>query len=175
VNKTLCAAGLVAATLLVGGCGVFSDKDESLEPVKLVDIDETIEVRKIWSARVGRSTDYLRLALRPDGDGSRVYAAGADGKVSAFDPESGDLVWRTDLELDLSAGPGVGEGYVAVMSKDGFAILLDASDGTERWRTLVDAESLARPLIKDDLVIVQTIDNRLQALSLFDGGSRWSI
>ncbi|MEJ2299158.1 MAG: outer membrane protein assembly factor BamB [Woeseiaceae bacterium] len=175
MNKTLRAAGLVAATLLVGGCGVFSDKDESLEPVKLVDIDETIEVRKIWSARVGRSTDYLRLALRPDGDGSRVYAAGADGKVSAFDPESGDLVWRTDLELDLSAGPGVGEGYVAVMSKDGFAILLDASDGTERWRTLVDAESLARPLIKDDLVIVQTIDNRLQALSLFDGDSRWSI
>jgi outer membrane protein assembly factor BamB len=175
VNKTLRAAGLVAATLLVGGCGVFSKKDESLEPVKLVDIDETIEVRKIWSARVGRSTDYLRLALRPDGDGSRVYAAGADGKVSAFDPESGDLVWRTDLELDLSAGPGVGEGYVAVMSKDGFAILLDASDGTERWRTLVDAESLARPLIKDDLVIVQTIDNRLQALSLFDGDSRWSI
>ncbi|MEJ2274077.1 MAG: outer membrane protein assembly factor BamB [Woeseiaceae bacterium] len=175
MNKTLRAAGLVAATLLVGGCGVFSKKDESLEPVKLVDIDETIEVRKIWSARVGRSTDYLRLALRPDGDGSRVYAAGADGKVSAFDPESGDLVWRTDLELDLSAGPGVGEGYVAVMSKDGFAILLDASDGTERWRTLVDAESLARPLIKDDLVIVQTIDNRLQALSLFDGDSRWSI
>jgi outer membrane protein assembly factor BamB len=175
VNKTLRAAGLVAATLLVGACGVFSDKDESLEPVKLVDIDETIEVRKVWSARVGRSTDYLRLALRPDGDGSRIYAAGADGKVSAFDPESGDLVWRTDLELDLSAGPGVGEGHVAVMSKDGFAILLDASDGTEQWRTLVDAESLARPLIKDDLVIVQTIDNRLQALSLFDGDSRWSI
>lgn len=175
MNKALRVAGLISATLLVGACSLFSDKDESLEPVELVDIDETIEVRKIWSARLGDSTDFLRLALRPDGDGSRIYAAGADGRVSAFDPESGDLIWRTDLEIDLSAGPGVGEGHVAVMAKDGFAILLDAASGAERWRVRIDAESLARPLIKDESVIIQTIDNRLQSLSLFDGRVRWSI
>jgi outer membrane protein assembly factor BamB len=175
VNRTFRIAGLVSATLLVGGCGLFSDKDDELEPAKLVDIDETIEVRKIWSAKLGDSTDFLRLALRPNGDGSRIYAAGADGKVSAFDPESGDLLWRTDLELDLTAGPGVGEGFVAVVAKDGLAVLLDASNGVEQWRTPVDAESLACPLIEDDSVVIQTIDNRLQALSLYDGEPRWSI
>jgi outer membrane protein assembly factor BamB len=175
VKKSFRVAGLILATLLVAGCSLFSEKDESLEPVKLVDIDETVKVRKVWSARLGDSSSFLRLALRPNGDGSRIYAAGPDGRVYAFEPESGDLIWRTDLDIELTAGPGVGEGYLAVMAKDGFAVVLDASNGAEQWRVEVDAESLARPLIKDDAVVVQTIDNRLQAMSLFDGRLLWTI
>ncbi len=175
MNRILRTAGLVAATVLAAGCGVFSDKDEALEPKELVSIDETVKIRKIWGAKLGGDAEFLRLALRPVGDGNRIYAASRDGKVSAFDPESGKLAWRTDLGVELSAGPGAGEGRVAVMAADGYAILLDAATGNEQWRTDVDAESLARPLVKGNLVVVQTIDNRLQALSLFDGKSSWVI
>ena len=175
MTRILRIAGLFAATALIAGCGLFSDKDEALEPMELVDIDETVKIRKVWSAKLGGDSKFLRLALRPTGDGNRVYAASRDGKVSAFDPESGKLAWRTDLEIDLSAGPGVGEGYVAVLAQDGFAILLDAANGTELWRADIDAEALARPLIRNEVVVVKTIDNRMQALSLFDGRQRWSI
>ena len=84
-------------------------------------------------------------------------------------------MWRTDLDTPLTAGPGAGEGHVAVATKDGAAILLNAEDGSEIWRANIAGESLARPLIKDDRVVVQTIDNLLQGLSLFDGRSLWSI
>ena len=167
--------GLVAATTLLSACGIFGDKEEELKPMELVDIDETVKVRRIWTAKLGGDAEFLRLALRPTGDGNRIYAASPSGVVSAFDPESGRVAWRTDLELRLSAGPGAGEGYLAVTSKDGYAILLNAADGSEVWRVDIEGESLARPLIKDDRVIVQTIDNRLQSLSLFDGRSLWSI
>jgi outer membrane protein assembly factor BamB len=143
--------------------------------MELVSIDETVKVRKVWSAKLGGDSEYLRLALRPTGDGNRIYAASRDGKVSAYDPESGDLAWRNDLEIDVSAGPGAGEGYVAVVAQDGYAILLDAANGEEVWRTAIDAESLARPLIKNEVVVIKTIDNRMQGLSLFDGRQRWSI
>jgi outer membrane protein assembly factor BamB len=166
---------LIAATLLVAGCGLFADKDEELEPKELVAIKESVKVRKVWSAKVGGGSEALRLALRPTGDGNRIYAASHDGRVSAFDAETGKLAWRTELDVEITAGPGAGEGSVAVMSRDGYAILLDAADGGERWRVDVEAESLARPLIKNENVVVQTIDNRLQAFSLFDGRARWSI
>lgn len=169
------AAGLIAATLLVAGCSLFADKDEELEPKELVAIKESVKVRKVWSAKVGGGSEALRLALRPTGDGNRIYAASHDGKVSAFDAETGKLAWRTELDVEITAGPGAGEGSVAVMSRDGYAILLDASNGAERWRADVEAESLARPLIKDETVVLKTIDNRLQGLSLFDGRARWSI
>ena len=175
MSPALRILGLAAATLMAAGCGLFSDKEDELEPAELVDIEEVVDVKRIWSAKLGGKSDYLRVALRPAGDGARIYAASRDGRVSAFDPETGKQIWRTDLDTELSAGPGVGEGRVVVAAKDGYAILLDASDGTEVWRADIAAESLAQPLIETDSVIVQTIDNRLQALTLFDGRVRWSI
>ena len=168
-------AGLVVATSLLAGCGWFSDKEEELEPMELVDFDESVTIKRIWSDKLGGESDYLRVALRPTGDGNRVYAASQDGKVSAYDPESGDRLWRSELETELSAGPGAGEGVVVVVAKDGFAVALDAATGVEQWRADVEAESLSIPLIKDDTIVVQTIDNRLQSLSVFDGRQRWSL
>lgn len=176
MNRAFRVVGLIAAVLVLPACGIFgNDKDKELEPLELVDIDESLNVKRIWSAKLGGESEHLRLALRPAGDGNRIYAASHDGKVTAFDPETGKQLWRTNLDVNLSAGPGVGEGRVAVVAEDGHAIVLDAETGAEQWRASVAAESLARPLVKDKLVIVQTIDNRLQALSLFDGRSRWSL
>ena len=175
MNKPLRFAGLIVAAAALAGCGLFGDKDEELEPMELTRIDESVKVKRVWNTKVGGGTDFLRVALRPAGDGSRIYAASQDGKVSAYTPERGKQIWRTKLDVELSAGPGVGEGRVAVAAKDGFVILLDASSGEEMWRVDIAGESLARPLVKDETVVVQTIDNRVLALSLFDGRERWSI
>ena len=46
-------AGLVAATMLLGACGVFGgDDDEELLPLELEDIDEIVKIRNVWSAKV---------------------------------------------------------------------------------------------------------------------------
>jgi outer membrane protein assembly factor BamB len=93
----------------------------------------------------------------------------------AINPESGKSNWKLDLDIDLSAGPAVGEGVVAVASADGHIIVLDAATGVEQWRAFVGGETLARPLIKGDAIVVQTIDNRLVCLARFDGQQRWQI
>ena len=175
MKKAVRIIGLIAASSLLASCGLFGDEEEELEPMELVDIDQVVTVKKIWSSTVGAKSEFLRVALRPASDGSRIYAASYDGNVTAFDPESGSQVWRSELDIELTAGPGVGEGYLVVVAKDGFAVLLNASTGEEMWRADIAGESLAKPLIKDDSVIIQTIDNRLQALSVFDGRNRWSI
>ena len=175
MNKAFRTFGLMTATMMIAACGVFGDKEKELEPMELVRIDETVNIKQIWSAKLGGKSDYLRVALRPVGDGNRIYAASQNGVVTAFDPESGKQIWRTKLEVELSAGPGVGEGRLAVTDKKGYVIVLDTATGEEQWRAYIAAESLATPLIKDESVVLQTIDNRLQARSLFDGQERWSI
>ena len=175
MNKTIRTAWLVTATALLASCSLFKDKDEEVEPKELMDFDARVKVRQVWSSKVGGSSDYLLVGLRPVSDGNRVYAASQDGKVVALNPENGREAWKVDLGMELSAGPGAAEGAVVVASKGGHVILLDAQTGAEQWRTYVAGEKLAQPLIKDDAVIVQTIDNRLQALSRFDGRQRWSI
>jgi outer membrane protein assembly factor BamB len=176
VKRACRTIGLIGVTLLVASCGLFGDEeDEALEPKELVKISETVKIKRIWTAKLGDDAEFLRVALRPAGDGSRIYAASRDGIVTAFDPASGKQIWRTKLEMELSAGPGAGEGRVAVAGKDGLGIVLDAATGKEQWRVDIAAESLATPLIKNDTVVFQTIDNRLDARSLFDGRERWSI
>ena len=169
-------AGLAVATLIVSGCSWFDgDKDEALEPTKLEKIETTVDVRKLWSAKVGKDAEFLRVMLRPAGDGNLIFAASRDGNVIAFDAESGKQAWKTELEVELSAGPGVGSGMVAVGSADGWVVVLDAKDGSERWRVSLGGETLSPPLIDENSVIVATIDNRLRALNGLDGSETWLI
>lgn len=175
MNKALRISGLIAASLLLSSCSLFSDKDEELEPKELEKLTNTLKIKRLWSSKVGGDAEFLLTGLRPSSDGNSIYAASQDGKVIAVDPASGKQRWKIDLEIELSAGPGVGDGAVAVASKNGQIVLLDAKSGDERWRVYIGGETLAQPLIKDGAVVAQTIDNRLRALSLFDGKQKWEL
>jgi outer membrane protein assembly factor BamB len=171
------ARNLLVTSIVLGlsACGLFGDDDEELEPAELIEFDTKVPMRKLWSAKLGDAAEFLRVALRPVGDGNRIYAASIDGNVHAFNPENGKQAWRTKLGIDLASGPGVGEDIVVVVAEDGIVIALGANDGSERWRAYIGGESLATPLVFDEHVIVQTVDNRLRALSAFDGSERWSV
>ncbi len=165
---------LFAVAVALGGCGLFGDDDE-LKPAELVDFEPKLEIDRQWSKKLGSGNEFLRLALRPAGDGGRLFAASRDGRVYSLDPESGRENWRVDLDVELSAGPGAGGGMVVVVSSNGDVITLEAADGTERWRASIDGESLSTPAIADGNVIVQTVDNRLRALDAFTGSERWTL
>ena len=116
MRNVLRMIGTVIAAAVLSSCSLFGgdDEDEKLEPTKLVDIVTQVTIKRLWRAKVGDTAEFLRVALRPAGDGNRIYAASRDGNVVAFQPESGKQVWRTKLDTELSAGPGVGEGLVII-------------------------------------------------------------
>lgn len=162
--------------MLLSGCGIFGDdKDDGLQPKELLEFEETLDVERAWSANIGGGSEFLRVALSPAGDGNRVYAASRDGVVSAFNPDTGERLWKAELEIPLSAGPGAGDERVVVASSDGYLICLRADDGSEIWRTDIAGESLARPLVADNSVVVYTIDGKLRVLSAFNGSERWTL
>lgn len=175
MSRMMRLVSTVVLCTVVSGCSVFGGKDEELPPKELTDFKQTLDVRKVWSARVGKGSELLRISLMPAGDGKRVYAASYDGKVSAFDPESGKLIWRRELEVSLSSGPGVGNGIVVVAGPDGDVVALRAEDGSVAWHTNVIGESLSSPQIRNEVVIVYTINGILRALSALDGSERWLI
>ena len=169
-------AGLLAAAALVSGCGIFGgDKDEELEPRELVEFRPTLPVKRAWNAKLGGGSELLRLALSPAGNEERVYAASRDGTVSAFDAASGKRLWRTELEVPLSAGPGFGANRVVVAGSSGHLVCLAADDGREIWRVNIAGESLAPPRVSNDSVVAYTIDGRLSVRSLFNGRERWTL
>jgi outer membrane protein assembly factor BamB len=168
----------VVIVLLAGlctSCGWFGGEEKEDAPAELVDIESTRRIREAWDAGVGDGTEFMRLALTPASDGTHIYAADHDGRVSAFDAVDGDRLWRRKTRLPLSGGPAVGSGYVVIGSTDGQVVALRAEDGAEAWRVNVASEVLAAPAVGARHAYVRTVDGKLTALNLGDGSEAWFV
>jgi outer membrane protein assembly factor BamB len=165
---------ILAAALWLAGCALKKDKPED-PPAKLADIEPTLKIDAVWSARIGDGTEFLRLGLSPDSDGSRVYAASHDGVVVAFDATKGRRLWRRTTKLPLSAGPSTDGELVVAGSANGDVVALRADDGQQAWRIQVASEVLAPPALARGLVLVRTVDGKLTAFNASDGAEAWFV
>ena len=135
----------------------------------------------IWTADVGAGSGSSRILTTPPimAEG-KVFAKDAQGTVSAFDADTGKLIWRVTLAPEKARdsdefGGGlayyggklfVTTGYAAVYS-------LDPNDGKEIWNSTVSAPVRGAPLVFSDRVFSISIDNKLQAMAAVDGSDLW--
>ena len=171
------ALALVVTLSLLAGCSSLkfweSDEVDELAPAELVDMDNEVEIDKLWSTGVGDGQDQLSTSLVPTLVDGVIYAASPDGEIFAVNASDGDMVWEEDLERDLAGGVGVGGGMVLVDDLEGRVIALDAASGAQRWRVKVDHELMAAPVSNGDVVVVQTLDGFLVGLDAAGGAERW--
>jgi outer membrane protein assembly factor BamB len=167
------ATAAMAALFALSACSSKSKKVE--KPAELTDIKSpTVRIQKLWGASVGGGGKKLRLGLGRASTGDKLFAAGRDGDVAAFDLKTGKQLWRVETKLQLAGGTGVGSDVVAVGSGDGQVVVLSADNGAERWRADVKGEVLSAPAVAENQVIVRTVDGKLRALALSDGVEVWS-
>jgi outer membrane protein assembly factor BamB len=164
---------LLAAVIVLTGCSLFGDEDNSEPPAELESFDKQVGLRSLWSRGTGDGTDEQLVKLVPAVVDERVYAADRNGSVWAYELEQGKNVWRSKTGVAISAGPGVGEGLVLVGSSEADLIALSADSGEERWRTSVSSEVLSVPQIYEDVVIVQTVDGNIAGLNAESGERVW--
>ena len=171
--QKLTIVGFLSLTFL-SGCSWLGNKDEEiLEPAKLVDFDETIELRRVWSANVGDKAREYWTTLQPATSGDEVFAADHEGKVTALDALSGKKHWQVDLNVPVSGGVGSGSGLVVLGTIEGEVYALDAENGSLLWTAQVSSEVLASPAANAEIVLVHSIDNRLFALDASTGEELW--
>jgi outer membrane protein assembly factor BamB len=170
----------VAAALLLllvaSGCSVFKNKTnrENVEPPsELTDIADPVAVDRLWSASLGEGEGKLGLRQAVVLDGARLYAAGVDGTVAAYDAASGKRLWEVETDERFSGGPGIGDGTLVVASLDGTVIAYNPDNGNERWRATVSSEVISRPAVGRGVAVVRVNDGRAFAFSITDGSRRW--
>ena len=171
---TLVRVGLLAA-LLAGLSACGGGKDQGEPPAQLTSFEQTLDVQKLWSDKVGGKSERLRLGLRPATDGARVYAGSYDGHVASFDAETGSKLWTVKTDLVLTAGPGYADGALAFGTANGELVVLDAATGQQRWRQAIGSEVLAAPAMGSGIVVVRTVDGRLRGFSAENGSTVWTV
>lgn len=103
------------------------------------------EARVSATSLAGRS-DW-QTSLVPDGekpengiggglafDGARLFAATGFGEVFGLAPDSGDIIWRQELDAPVRGAPAAAGGKVFVVARDDVAYGLDAESGRVNWR-----------------------------------------
>lgn len=164
---------LLLPALLLGLAACASPGRELPPPPPPTAFDAPLEPVEEWRASVGRTpaTDSYRLA--PALMGGRLYVAAAGGRVSAFDAETGERLWRSDLDYTLSGGPGAGAEVIAVGSREGRVIGLDPRDGRVLWESGVTSEVMSVPAVATGVVVVRSGDGRVFGLDARNGRRLW--
>lgn len=169
--KTLFSLLLLA---ILSACSSNDEKKEALKAADLVDFDETVKVKKLWSRSLGSGRDKRYSRFSPAISEDSIYVSDVDGRVFAVDKDKGKLRWKTKLKkTDLSSGVGYAGNNLYVGTYDGELIALSKDNGDVLWKAKASSEILAVPVANTDVVVVQTIDGRLFGFDAKTGEQRW--
>ena len=136
---------------------------------------------KVWSADIGSgASSGARFTSSPIVANGLLYTIDTASVVSAFDAQSGKIIWRTELtpnrEDDGHIQGGIAFENGRVFAGTGFAevIAIDGKSGKEIWRRKVSGPIRSAPTVRGGRVFATTIDNKLHALSVHDGKTLWN-
>lgn len=159
-------SALVCAALLAG-CSLWGGPAKP-KPADLGPNVAVLGVKQAWTAKIG-STANLPLDVRVVGNA--VFLASADGTVASIDSRTGGDIWRTALNVPLSAGVGSDGKWAAVVSTKNDIIVL--SDGRELWRKPLPARAYTAPLVAGNRIFVLAADRSVSAYDAATGQRLW--
>jgi outer membrane protein assembly factor BamB len=172
---------LALCIALATGCAnvkrMFSSPgtDKTALPAELAKIEATRRLEATWSASVGDQGEKQGRRITIAYSNGRVFTANEEGRVHAFDADTGREIWRRDLEMPVSGGPGAGNEAVVVGSLEGDVVAFAPETGRELWRAKVPSEVLAQPAVTPLTTIVRSIDGTISGIATADGETRWKV
>jgi len=169
VGRAAAGIALTALALTLPACAWFGGSSGP-KPAPLPVLERGKDLRVLWSADVGEAGAFT---FTPALAGESLYAASREGAVTRLKAASGELEWRVELAVRLSAGVGANSRTVVVATDRGDLFALDADTGKPRWRARVSSEVLATPRIAGGLVLARSADSRIYAFGEDDGKRRW--
>ena len=149
-----------------------SDEVDPDEPRELIDFNERFEFTENWDIKF-KGENTLNNFI-PAFSGTSLFFVDHEGNVFNMDIESGEVLWKTELETIISAGIVAGFGKLFLSDDQGNLISLDQEDGSILWKSFAGGEVLANVDVDAGLVIVKTGSGFLNAFNIETGFEEWS-
>jgi len=170
----LIAAPFLAILLLQGCSWIKSWGDpEPGDPAPLVEFEESLKVKKVWSTGIGDGMGKQGLSMAPVYSSGTLIVADYEGRLAAVDAESGRKNWELKTKQAFSGGPGIDVDRIYMGTIDGRVIAYERAGGAELWNAQVSSEVLSPPVSADGIVVVRSIDGRVFGLDAVSGRRLW--
>lgn len=138
------------------------------KPEDLPNVPVLQDVQLRWTSQIGAVDFPLVVSAR----GDRVVMANSQGQVSVLSAQTGQDIWRVNLNQTIAAGVGSDGQQVAVVTRDNQLVVL--KDGQVQWRQNLTSSSFTPPLLAGGRVFVLTADRSVLAFDGTTGGPLWT-
>ena len=113
---------------------------------------------------------------QPASDGSVVYLTSMDHFLYALDAQSGDELWKLDLEATIVSSPVLdADGILYVGTLDHTLFAVDTQSQREVWRMTTQGWVWAAPLIVDGQLFIGDLDGIFYGVDAASGQEEWRV
>jgi outer membrane protein assembly factor BamB len=168
---------LVAVAVSLSGCGksAIHFMREGGPVAQAPKVEKAAALRKVWRRDLGAGYSNSNFLLTPSIQDGRVYAAEPGGNLIALHADTGNIIWKSDLDQPLAAGVGAAEHHVVVVTREGEVVALDTEKGEVLWRQKLGTEILARPVLTGPRILLRSGDGQVIGLDLDSGDVLWRV
>jgi outer membrane protein assembly factor BamB len=131
----------------------------------------TGEVR--WKFELPDNTTFKGIRSSPAADSGTIVFGADDGKVYAFEAETGARMWTFDTGAPVLASPLIASGTVFVGNRLGTFFALNLSSGRPAWQSRTGAPIYANGVPAGDIVIVGNLAGEAMGFRKSDGMLVW--
>ncbi len=168
MNTTLWSvlSKLALLSLLAGLMACSGSSRPKPDDIPSVPVLQDVRIR--WTAQIGAVDFPLVVSARAD----RVALANSQGLVAMLSAQTGQDIWRLNLNQSIAAGVGSDGQQVALVTRDNQLVVLQ--EGKVLWRQVLSAQSFTAPLVAGGRVFVLTADRSVLAFDAVSGTKLWT-
>jgi outer membrane protein assembly factor BamB len=166
--------GLALCVVLASAC---STPDNSEPPAPLTEIDNPIEVERMWNVSTGKGVELNYYDLQPLLIDDSLYTIDTRGLMQKIDAQSGDVAWEFQSGLRSISGLAGAKGSLIASSSEGELVRFDlADDGPVKvWSSQIGSEIRNKAVLADQQILLRTLDGKLLSLDFNSGEQQWSV
>lgn len=188
INNTTLLAVLLSASLF--SCSsTDEDEDPATIVAELTDISPAFEAKVLWEESVGDGVDDFFSRIKPIVAYNKVFSAGREGDVVAFDVVTGKKIWQADLSdinnersfwdsrvsALIAGGPVAGLNKIFLGTESGKVFALDAETGELVWQANIKGEVITPPAIDSGILVVNSASGVMMAFNADTGEVLWEV
>lgn len=164
--RNAAAGGAMVLLALLSAC---SSSPVKPQPSALPDVSGALQVNKAWTAQLGEITTPLQASVQ----GTRVVLVSSQGLLLELEAQTGQVLWRHELQASITAGVGSDGRRHAVVTAHNELVVVQ--EGREIWRHKLNAQTFTAPLVAGERVFVQTADRSVMAFDGASGQRLWTL
>lgn len=174
----------------IGGMACSSNEDNPETMVaELTKLESKFEPIVLWDTSVGDGSGHYFSRIKPVVAYDKVFSVSREGDTYAFDVDTGETLWHTDLsDLEgerafyenresalINGGPTTGIKKVFLGSENGDVFALDAETGKLDWQAKIKGEVITAPAIDDGILAVNSASGIMKAFNASNGEELWAV